>query len=344
MENKSHALIAGLFTLVLGVVLVAAALWLSRDTTERVPYELLTRASIAGLSSQSTVKYRGLEVGKVERISFDPEVPGQIIVRIAVEKGTPLTRSTYATLGYQGVTGLAYIQLDDKGASRELLDSKPGAVARIDIAPGLLDTFTARGEAILTQVEEVAKRLTVLLDPANQKILAETLVSLGAAARDVNKLTVEVQPVLAAMPDMMRDTRKTLVSVANTGDEFARLAARLQERGGAIERVSASLENLATTGANLSASLTSGTLPRLQALVETLNTTTLPHVNTLVDTLIAGTLPRVNTLVDSAGNTLRGVGRLIDTVDERPQSLLFGPGEVAPGPGEPGFVAPGGGR
>jgi len=344
MENKSHALIAGLFTLLLGLALALAALWLSRDTTVRIPYELVTRASIAGLSTQSAVRYRGLEVGKVESIGFDPKVPGQILVRIAVEKATPLTLSTFATLGYQGVTGLAYIQLDDKGTNPKLLESAPGAMARIEISPGMLDTLTARGESIMVQVEELSKRLSNLLDPANQKILTQTLVSVDAAARDIDKMANDLRPALARLPEVTVEAQKTLARFGTTSDEFARLAARLQERGGAIDKVSASLDHLAATGASLVGTLNATTLPRLNSLVETVNGTTLPRLNNVLETLAAGTLPRVNNMADSAASSARSVGRVVERVGDQPQSLIFGPGDIPPGPGERGYLPPGAAR
>lgn len=328
MENKSHALIAGLFTLLLGAALVATALWLGRDTTERVAYELTTRSSIAGLSAQSAVKFRGLEIGKVESIGFDPEVPGQVLIRIAVNAGTPLTRSTFATLGYQGVTGLAYIQLDDKGDSRELLVSRAGAPARIPIAPGMLDMLTVRGEAILVQVEELTRRVNALLDPANQKLLVDTIVIAGTAARDIDKLTRDLQPFLTELPVIASETRKTFASLTSTADEYTKIAARVQEKGGLLDRVGTSLDQLVGLGTRLT---------------NTLNNTTLPRVQSLVDSIGNNTLPRVNSLVESGAGTLRNVNRLVDQVGERPQGLIFGPQPIPPGPGEPGFVAPGAG-
>ena len=76
MENKSHAFIAGLFT----VCLVAAALFivwfLNMDRTVRVPYMIATNQSIPGVNPQATVRFRGLDVGRVTRIGFNPEEPG----------------------------------------------------------------------------------------------------------------------------------------------------------------------------------------------------------------------------------------------------------------------------
>jgi len=62
--------------------------------------------SVPGLNPQAVVRYRGLDIGRVEAISFDPKVPGQILIHIGIRPDTPITKSTYATLGTQGVTGV----------------------------------------------------------------------------------------------------------------------------------------------------------------------------------------------------------------------------------------------
>lgn len=115
MENRAHAFLAGLFTIGLAIFIALAVVWFNRDQTVRVPYEVVTRSTVNGLSPQAAVKYRGLDVGKVDSIRFDDRVPGQIIVRVLVDKDAPITTTTYGRLAYQGVTGLAYVQLDDRG-------------------------------------------------------------------------------------------------------------------------------------------------------------------------------------------------------------------------------------
>jgi len=45
-------------------------------------------------------------------------------------------------------------------------------------------------------------------------------------------------------------------------------------------------------------------------------------------------------VTDDTARTVRQLGRVADILADSPQSLLFGTGAVAPGPGEPGFVAP----
>ena len=54
----------------------------------------------------------------------------------------------------------------------------------------------------------------------------------------------------------------------------------------------------------------------------------------------ASTLPRLNRTSDETTRAARQVNRAVSAVGDNPQSLIFGNGPIAPGPGEPGFAAP----
>ena len=123
MENKAHALAAGLFTLLLAAAVIFAAMWFSGETYEKKFYVLESRYAVTGLNEQATVRYRGVDIGKVTRIRFAPETAGAVLVDIAIQSDMALTRGTFAELRYQGVTGLAYIMLDDSGKNPQPLPS-----------------------------------------------------------------------------------------------------------------------------------------------------------------------------------------------------------------------------
>ena len=55
---------------------------------------------------------------------------------------------------------------------------------------------------------------------------------------------------------------------------------------------------------------------------------------------VAAFLPRLNELADELGSSSRQLNRVLQTLEDSPQSLIFGRQNALPGPGEAGFVAP----
>ena len=200
MENKAHAMIAGIFTIAMLAMAVLAAIWFNRDREVRVPYQIATRLSVPGLNPQAAVRYRGLDVGRVDRIGFDPQTAGQILVDISVRPDTPITRSTFATLGYQGVTGIAFIQLDDEKTGSALMPSRAEQMARIPLRPGLLDQLEKRGTIILDKAERIANSLDTMLSPENQKIIVGAFDKVGKTADAYAELPKQIEPTLARLP------------------------------------------------------------------------------------------------------------------------------------------------
>lgn len=342
MENKAHALVAGLFVLLLSALLVAMAIWLTRDTGARREYLISSAEAVTGLQSQAPVRWRGVAVGKVTDIGFDPQTRGNILVRIAVDEQAPVTRSTFATLGFQGVTGLAFVQLDDGGESPEALATSAAEPARIPMRSSLLSKISDQGVAILARLEQTSERVNALLSEQNQQQVMRVVADFGAAAQSVqrmaermNTLSAHVDTVLAAqlgpgktdIPRLVQDTTATLKALHKTAEgfdssmadfrktanAFTDVAQRLNAKGGAVERLTES-----------AAALTHGAT----ALTEAGNA------------FSAQTLPRINRTSDDTARAARQVNRAVGVVGENPQALIFGNGVIPAGPGEPGFVPP----
>src|SRR6185437_15911483 len=109
MENRSYALMAGIFTLVLIAAAVVVAVWLEHGKKAVVMYDIVSSHSVGGLSVQSAVRFQGVPVGHVESMTLDQERPGRVLIRIAVEPTTPVTDETWAELDVQGITGLGVV-------------------------------------------------------------------------------------------------------------------------------------------------------------------------------------------------------------------------------------------
>lgn len=226
MENKSHAFIAGLFT----VCLVAAALfivwYLNMDKTVRLPYMISTNQSIPGLNPQATVRYRGMDVGRVTSIGFNLAKPGEILIHFEVKEDTPMTKSTYATLTYQGVTGIASVELGDSGTNMEKLETSPEKPAEIPMRPSLLAQLQLRGLHILQEIQSITSRLSYIFNKENSQTLVDSFRSIGRAAKSWEKVPDQLEPVLQQMPQMTDDTREMIRSVTELSQELKELSAK----------------------------------------------------------------------------------------------------------------------
>ncbi|WP_066708792.1 MlaD family protein [Curvibacter delicatus] len=238
MENKAHAIAAGAFVLLLSALLVALAVWLTRESGEWLTYDVTTDDPVTGLQQQASVRFRGVKVGKVADISFDPQVPGNVLVRIAVAADTPVTRSTFATLGFQGVTGIAFVQLDDTGQVKERLPTSDEQPARIPMRLGLVGQLSEQSGRILAQLEETSRRINQLLASENQKTLVTSIDAIGQAAASLPPVMKEAGTALQSLRTAAGSVAGSADEVKKTVTEYGRLAQRLQQPGGALDQLS----------------------------------------------------------------------------------------------------------
>ena len=307
MENKAHALIAGVFVVVVTALLALLALWLTRDNVERHLYEMSTSQTISGLQPQAAVRFRGVPVGKVESIGFDQKVKGNVLIVVSIDRAAPVTQSTFAAVASQGVTGLGFIQLDDNGESTQRLTPNDDDPPRIPLQPSTLDKLLKQSQTIFVQAEQATTRLNQVLSDENQKAVNVAVTQLAEAAGSINRVAKGLEPTVAALPALTRDSSATLLAVKNASTQVAATAGRLNAKDGALDK-------LTQGGTALAAS---------------------------VETFSAATLPKLSEVADETARTMRQLRRTVSGVDDNPQSLIFGNGPRQPGPGEPGFSANG---
>lgn len=328
MENKSHAIVSGVFVLLAAALLTALVFWLTRDTTVRRDYDIFSREAVIGLQPQAAVRFKGVPVGRVTSIELAQGA--QVRIRIAVDERVPVSTATYATLGFQGITGLSFIQLEDDAsvAAPAPVETTVDQVARLPLRTNMVARLSEQGAAILGQLETTAQRVNALLAPANQQVLVRSVQQVGEAAAAMAQLAQQTQGLMAPtsdalatqLPRVVQDSSATLAALRQateklgasadavrlSADEYRRVAQRLSERGGALEQLQHSAQALQQTTRVLQGSV----------------------------------LPRVGKGVEEGTRAARQLGAAAQTVGEQPQSLLWGKPAPAPGPGESGFVAP----
>lgn len=314
MENRAHALAAGLFILLLGAALGAVALWFSKDDLTLIPYAITTLSPVTGLKVEAPVRYRGVDVGKVDAISIDAANGGRVQIRIGVREGTPITKSTYAQLGFQGITGLAYVLLGDDGTSLEALRSSSEELALIRLKPSLLDD----AEKLLGAFGEITGQVKQLLDAENQGHVRRTLAGLEELTQRASVATKKLEPSLVAMPGLISEAKNMASEAKNMAADARGSLRKADELIGSVNGLALKLDQRVDTLTN--------------------SVVSVGEVGVTARAMGEETVPRVNVLIDDLSRETSALGRVINTVGDHPQSVLFGTPPGRPGPGEPGFA------
>lgn len=314
MENRAYLIAAGLFTILLGLAVFFTAKWLTGGTVARKPYDVVSEFPVTGLNPRAAVRYRGVEVGRVETIRLNPENQREILVRVLVDDDVKLTRSTYGQLGFQGVTGIAHVHLEDDGSSQEVLKTGRANPARIPMRPSFVQQLTQTGQDLMVNVNETALRLNALLGPKNQDAVTRLLERMAAAAERIEALAADLEPAARAFPGVVSETERVL-------ERADVVLGKMAAEGGAIDEVARSAERIGVTAERMGSS-----------------------AELVGDSLAEDVVPQVLRTTRDLSRTSRNVDRLVRTLEDDPRSVVFGRSPPAPGPGEPGFVAPGGGQ
>lgn len=320
MEPKVNYVLVGSFVAFLGAAVLAGVVWLGKTDYRGLydRYEAHMKESVAGLSVNSTVKYRGVDVGRVKDIALRPDDPEEVLLTLDIVRGTPIKTDTIAVLETQGLTGLATINLT--GGSREA----PALVALEGQGYPVIKT----GPSLFFRLDEAVSRLL------SEGGLAQLLVHLDSAAVGVAKILDEENRTL------LKRTIKDLSEVAQT------IATHRTQIDQSLDGAAKSADNLAKLTASLNAQVPA-LLAGIDKSVAALGTATdeLARTSKTVGTVVnearpelqqftKRTLPEAGLLVTELRQLTSTLTRVARELEQEPSSLVFGRKTPRRGPGE----------
>ncbi len=307
MESRAHALAAGLFVVVLLGLLGAAAVWFGGPHVNGLPYDLITRRSVAGLSPGDIVRLRGVEVGRVAAIGFAPEDRRLVRVRIEVDARDPLMVGTYAMLSSLGLSGSEYVELNYPDDATQVLVTSTQAPARISMQPSGLAALTESGDEVLKSLQGTLQRVDAILTPETTHHVTELLARLDGVSGQMSTIAANLIPVTQRLDGLVVDVDRAVASTRSTLSDADSLVIQVRGHLDALDALRDSARNAGQA---------------VQTLQQDLTTQTLPQADDL--------LRRLSRNSDTLQRLLRQIG-------DQPQSVIFGLPQPPPGPGEPGF-------
>jgi phospholipid/cholesterol/gamma-HCH transport system substrate-binding protein len=312
MENRAYAIAVGIFTLVLGISMVFAYWWISGSQQSRTGYIVSSQLPVTGLTPEAIVKFRGVDVGKVIAISLDPVSQTTVLINIEVENNLKLSDAAYAELRRQGLTGLAYIDLNDESKNATALP----AGAKIPLRPTLVDELMSKGSEFTSQLEIFLRNGSQATATANQFLTSIDIQKLNNTIANLEKASEKAIPAIDSATNMLNNINKmassknqaqleqTLESAHQTFDATKPL---INELSVATKKIESAADQIEISTSRLTSTLDNETLPQLHTLAQNMNRSTIQ------------------------------LNRFIGELEENPQSIIFGNPAIPAGPGEEGF-------
>jgi phospholipid/cholesterol/gamma-HCH transport system substrate-binding protein len=320
MEPKVNYVLVGSFVALFGAAVLGVILWLGKTDYRGVydRYEAYMRESVAGLSVNSTVKYRGVDVGRVKSIALNPDNPEEVQITLDIARGTPIKTDTIAVLETQGLTGLATINLT--GGSRE--------APPLTALEGQEYPVIKTGPSLFFRLDEVISRLL------SEKGLSKLLEDLDTVAKGAGEVLDEENR--SALKRTIKDLAEVAQTVSAHKEEFSqglRGAARSADN---LMKVTASLnEQVPVTLARINKSAAA-----LQTLTEELGQTSkavgsvVREVRPELGRFSRETLPEIGLLIGELRQLTGTMARVARDLEREPNALVFGRTAPPRGPGE----------
>jgi len=239
METRASYVVVGTFVLALIAAAFGVVIFLTRTSFEDTPkaYMSYFTGSVTGLQIGSPVRYRGVPVGSVSDIRIDPTDVERVRVMMDIVHGTPIKTDTNSTLGLQGITGVAYIELT--GGTREsepLTALDDGQVPVIPSKKSGIQQVLATAPELLECAVAISERLALILDDRNVQSVSDTLANLS-------KLTGTLANSSGQIERLIADSQTTFTSLREAADGVTELTGGLNSK---LEPIAAGAQDVIT--------------------------------------------------------------------------------------------------
>lgn len=300
MEPRVHYVIVGIFVLLLGSAAVALSLWLAFGQVgyETRGYRVYMTDSVSGLFLDAPVKYRGVQVGRVRDMGLDPERLDRVQLTLDIDASVPIKEDTIATLTFQGVTGIASVDLSGGSPESPLLQAAPGErYPVIQAGPSLMTRLDTAATELMENLNRAARDLSGLLNSDTRDRLEQ--------------IVEHVELLTATLAERRPALGEGIESFAAAGEQLPGVLKRVDSTLASLEALA---EDVRVASQDVQAQLRAGS-DSLQVLG-------------------GRTLPEVDALLVEMRQLTAGFQRLSERLEEDPRALLFGPRLDEPGPGE----------
>lgn len=240
---------------IIAALIIALAVWgynfLKRQDlfSSGARYFYVEYDNINGLNEASIVSINGLQVGKVEKISFNTEEQkkGTLLVSFSVNNDFNFSKSSVAKVYSAGLMGGQNLAIVPKYDGEKAIS---GDYLKGVIEQGMFDSFGEKLNPIQSKLQNVLVGADSLLLGVNQVLDIESRKSLNRSILGLEKTILDVRKTLSSVNSLLTDNKQAITAtISNTKkitNDFSKVSGELANAniGGLIKKVETTLESV----------------------------------------------------------------------------------------------------
>lgn len=251
MERDANYTVVGAFVLLVATMGALFVYWYagSSDARDYRRYEIYFEGSVSGLNRGSTVRYLGVDVGRVVAIRIDQRVSDRVQIIVDIDATAPVSDDTLASLSMQGVTGLLYIDLLANADAKRRMASVPRERYPV------IDSVQSNFDRLLASLPDLVGRATVVVDRAarvlsddNLKAWSKTMQNIELTSSSLPGAMRDAAVVIADLKATMADVRVAAAGaralVDTSGPDLATASARLRDIAQNLAKTTENIDRL----------------------------------------------------------------------------------------------------
>src|SRR6185437_12075600 len=208
METKANYVAVGAFVLSLLLGLVVALLWLTgaQYAQEYAYYQTFFSGSVSGLGNGTSVRYNGIEVGRVAKLNFDPNDPKRVQVLMQIDPNLKIHADSVASIASQGLTGGSYVEIDGGSKNSPVLHPQFwGEYPTIKSKPSAFQQLEQSAPQLVVKLNQAADKLNDVLNEKNRKAINQILSKLDVILGNLRTTTAVLSARSADIDTTLRN-------------------------------------------------------------------------------------------------------------------------------------------
>lgn len=319
MDSKKEQALVGAFVIIATGLLVATIFGIGVGFGRTGPHFQVYFKNAGGLEPGSIVRYAGIRVGRVDKLTVDPKDPSRIEVTFSVEPNLPIKTDTMAKIASSSALGENFLELTpSKNKDSPLAPSGSVLPAKEffgindladmlnELGPDVQDLVSNLNDRV-TQLQKTIDRVNDLLNDQNRQHVASSL-------SNIDGMLAENRPRIKSSIGHIDEASAKLPSAI---DQFKQTAKQADDTLKKMDDL------LGENRADLRASIQQlrKTLSDASGLVDQLNRTVVANGDNIDETL------------ENIRQATENLREFTDTIRTRPASLIrsTSPPEHKPG-------------